>query len=295
MPRSNKPGWIDWVNSAAREIILEDLLPNGFLFGKNDMPASVAWEHYRQMPEFKSPTVVYDQFEARLKDHRKQASKRFEISKKEKEMMQHDRKIYPTQYRNQRGEVVFSRHPAQKHLRADVAANCHKLMTRSQLYTSRPEYQEFKLSYFSRRIDQEIRRHKFSTHLEQKRVKQRRQHAEEVVKRKLQEESKKQKMKEKIAKMKEQEDLKKRREEVKKQKMTEKAARQKQKEEAMAAKKRKQDEAKKQKMAVKKRKIAKKSTTINDQKEPKKEKTALKRRLSEKSTRKKEAKKKRIV
>ena len=57
MPRSNKPGWIDWVNSAAREIMLEDLLPDGYLFGKNDMSASLAWEHYRKMPEFKSPQL----------------------------------------------------------------------------------------------------------------------------------------------------------------------------------------------------------------------------------------------
>ena len=57
MPRSNKPGWIDWVNSAAREIILEDLLPDGYLFGKDDMPASVAWEHYRDMVEFKGPLL----------------------------------------------------------------------------------------------------------------------------------------------------------------------------------------------------------------------------------------------
>jgi hypothetical protein len=35
MPHSKKPGWIDWVNSAAREIILEDLEPSGYLFEKD--------------------------------------------------------------------------------------------------------------------------------------------------------------------------------------------------------------------------------------------------------------------
>ena len=146
------------------------------------MSVSVAWEHYREMPEFKSPPAVYDQFEARLKDHRKQARKRFEMSQKEKEMMEHDRKLYPEKNKNRRGEIVFSRHPAQKHLRADVAANCHKVMTRSQLHASRPEYQDFKFGVFSKRIDQEIRRHKFSNHLEEKRVKQRRQHSEKRIK-----------------------------------------------------------------------------------------------------------------
>ena len=47
MPQSNKPGWIDWVNSAATEIILEDLLPGGYLFGGNDMSVSAAWNYYR--------------------------------------------------------------------------------------------------------------------------------------------------------------------------------------------------------------------------------------------------------
>ena len=99
-------------------------------------------------------------------------------------MMQHDRKIYPEQYQNHRGKVVFSRHPAQKHLRADVTANLHKSMTPSQLHTSRPEYQEFKLCYFRRRIKQEIRRQKFICFLEHKRVENRRQYAEEVARKK---------------------------------------------------------------------------------------------------------------
>ena len=98
MPRSSKPGWIDWVNSPAREIILEDLLPGGYIFWGNDMPASVAWKHYRVMEEFKSTPGVFDQFEVRLKDHQKQASKRLEISKKEEKMMQDDRKLYPEKH-----------------------------------------------------------------------------------------------------------------------------------------------------------------------------------------------------
>ena len=71
MPRSNKPGWIDWANSAAREIILEDLEPNGFLHNKNDMPALEVWKFYQNLPEFKGPPVVFSQFEIQLKDHRK--------------------------------------------------------------------------------------------------------------------------------------------------------------------------------------------------------------------------------
>eukprot|EP00957_Ditylum_brightwellii_P117877 8991874-Ditylum_brightwellii.AAC.1 len=55
MPRSTKPGWINWVSSAAREILLEDLEPIGFLLGKGDMPASHAWHYYMKLSEFKRP------------------------------------------------------------------------------------------------------------------------------------------------------------------------------------------------------------------------------------------------
>ena len=272
MPRSSKPGWIDWVNSAAREIILEDLLPGGYLFGKNDMPASAAWNYYRNMAEFKGPPVVFDQFEARLKDHRKQASKRLEISRNERKMMQHDRNIYPEEHQNHRGELVFSRHPAQKHLRADIKASRHKSMTPMQLHASRPEYQDFKLGVFKQRISQEIRRQKFVYYLEDKQFEKRRQYSEEVAKKKEQEEAKKRKMAEKEAqKVQQEEAKKKRREEAKKRKMAEKEAQKVQQEEA------------------KKRRLAEKVARKKEQEE------AKKRKMAEKAAKKKEAKKRRIA
>eukprot|EP00957_Ditylum_brightwellii_P070087 5323309-Ditylum_brightwellii.AAC.1 len=69
MPKSKNPDWIDWRNSAPKEIILEDLEPGGFLFGKDDMPASVVWEHYKGLDEFKDPIVVCDIFQVCLKEH----------------------------------------------------------------------------------------------------------------------------------------------------------------------------------------------------------------------------------
>eukprot|EP00957_Ditylum_brightwellii_P083099 6317232-Ditylum_brightwellii.AAC.1 len=73
MPRSNKSRWIDWANCASREIILKDLEPGRYLFGKDDQPASKVWRYYKNLPEFKGPPVVFNQFETRLKDYRKQA------------------------------------------------------------------------------------------------------------------------------------------------------------------------------------------------------------------------------
>eukprot|EP00957_Ditylum_brightwellii_P084813 6449065-Ditylum_brightwellii.AAC.1 len=64
MPQSNKPGWIDWVNSPAREIILEDLYPGGFLHNRSHLSASELWKFYRKLPEFKEPPIVFDQVQA---------------------------------------------------------------------------------------------------------------------------------------------------------------------------------------------------------------------------------------
>jgi hypothetical protein len=178
MPRSEKPGWIDWVNSAAREIILEDLEPGGFLHDKNDLEASKVWEFYKKLPEFKGPPVVFSQFELRLKDHRKQATIRHMASKREEIMMQNDRKLYPEQLHNHNGELIFARHPANKCLQEDVKAKKHMNMTPSQIHSSRSEYKVFDLKMFNRRINQEIRRAKFINYLEWKRTKKRRKFKE---------------------------------------------------------------------------------------------------------------------
>jgi hypothetical protein len=108
MPQSKKPGWINWRNSAPREIILEDLDPGGFLFGKDDMPATVAWEHYKGLEELNNPPVAFDQFEVCLKDYRKKALRRAIVSTEEEKMFKHDRKIYADQLCNHRGQLVFA-------------------------------------------------------------------------------------------------------------------------------------------------------------------------------------------
>ena len=209
------------------------------------MLASVAWNYYCDMAEFKGPPLVFDQFEARLKDHQKQASKRLEISRNKK-MRQHDQNIYPEQHQSHRGKVVLSRHPAQKHLHADVKANLHKSMTPMQLHASRPEYQEFKLDVFKQRISQEIRQQKFVYYLEDKQFEKRRQYTEEVARKKEQEEAKKRKMAEKAAQKVKQE-------EAKKGRNAEKEAR-----------KKEQEEAKNRKVAEKAGKKKKRSKEMSD-------------------------------
>jgi hypothetical protein len=74
MLTKKNPDWIDWRNSAAREIILEDLEPGGALYGMDNVPVTEVFEFYSLLPEFQK--VVLSQFTARLKDHQAQAGER---------------------------------------------------------------------------------------------------------------------------------------------------------------------------------------------------------------------------
>jgi hypothetical protein len=107
MPRSKKPGWIDWRSSAAsREILLEDLLlPDGILFGKDYVAPVEVWEFYKKQEGFQN--MVFDQFQERLKAHRKQVSKTYVKSREEEAALACDRHIYLRQPANNMGELVF--------------------------------------------------------------------------------------------------------------------------------------------------------------------------------------------
>eukprot|EP00957_Ditylum_brightwellii_P123050 9382374-Ditylum_brightwellii.AAC.1 len=100
MSGSKKPGLIDWKSCATREIILEDLELNGFLFGNDYVEALVVWEHCKNLDDFSGPPVVFDQFKADLKCHLKQTLNCIAESKKEEKMMKNDRQLYPEKMYN---------------------------------------------------------------------------------------------------------------------------------------------------------------------------------------------------
>jgi hypothetical protein len=258
MPRSKKPGWIDWVNSAAREIILEDLEPSGYLFEKDDIPASIVWEHYKKLPEFSGPPVVFDQFQTRLKDHRVQAARRLKASKQEQKMMQHDWKLYPVKYCNHKNELVFYYHPAQECLRDDVIKGKHKTMNLSQFHASRKEYKEFDRKVFYHQIKQEIRRQKFVNYLEHKRTQKRKKFQKEVAK----EREREKKKADEISKKKEADEVRENnnsvKESIKRPQKKQKLAVKTKVEESCAKKKAKVNEIEKQEAAKKKRSMQRK-------------------------------------
>jgi hypothetical protein len=159
----------DWRNSQARLIIISELEENKLALEEEETSAYDAWhETYKHMDEFKG--VDFKQFRDRLKDHRQQVKRRYLDSLTEDMQLAHDRRLWPRQTHNHRGELVFDLSPAKELLREDMKASKHNTMTSSELRLSRPEYQCFKESKFRERITQEERRQKFMNHLDDHRA-----------------------------------------------------------------------------------------------------------------------------
>ena len=165
-----RDGWIDWKKSKAKAIILDDLESGILPVDAAELSAEEAWEIYEQMAEFVE--VVFSQFEARLKDHRRRAKEQVNRSARESEALAHDRCLFPRQMENGRGEQVFDLSAAKLLLRADVEDGKHLRMTPMQLQMTREEYSHFRARVFKHRIYQEVRRKKFINYLELKRAKE---------------------------------------------------------------------------------------------------------------------------
>ena len=130
-----------------------------------ELSAEDAWElSYKNMVEFKD--VPFEQFKDRLRDHRRQMKNGLQCNNIEEEALQHDRKLYPRQLKNSKGELVFDLHPAKLLLRKDVAERKHLMMKPMELQETRPEYLLFDRRKFKERIYQEVRRVKFINWLE---------------------------------------------------------------------------------------------------------------------------------
>jgi len=180
MPTSNNPDWINWRNSAAREIILEDLEPGGALYQQLHLSDTDIFEFYQLLPEFHD--VVWSQFKERMTGYRKQINGRQIKSKEEERMLAHDRQLYPRQTHNERGELVFDMTPAKALLREDVKNKVHTKMKPRELQASRPEYAPFKPEIFRHRIYQEERLQKYLAYLDKKRKEKRIKFAEDALK-----------------------------------------------------------------------------------------------------------------
>ena len=165
MSQKQKPRTFKWRGSEAKNIVLDDLLKGVLPVDANILSAEDAWElTYKYMYEFKD--VPFQQFKDRLRDHRKQMKSGLQRSNIEEEALQHDRKLYPRQLKNSKGELVFDLHPAKLLLRKDVAERKHLVMKPMELQETRPECRLFDHCKFKERIYQEVRQVKFINWLE---------------------------------------------------------------------------------------------------------------------------------
>jgi hypothetical protein len=96
--------------------------------------------------------VVFDQFGARLKDHRKQVSKLCLRSHEEEAAFVHHRAMYPHQQTNNMGQLIFDMTPAGKLICEDIKNSSHIGKAPSAFQMTRPEYQVFKKEQFKDRI-----------------------------------------------------------------------------------------------------------------------------------------------
>ena len=150
-----KEKWVKWTTCPARQVILDDLRRGAL---PNELSAEAAFKFYKKLPEFDG--VCFEQFKARLADHRKQSTKQRMLNAKEEEAFRHDKKLYPsTRTANKRdGKPIFDVSPAKLLLRKDVEDKKHVGLLPSQFQATQPEYLPFDGTTFRHRIYQEIRR-----------------------------------------------------------------------------------------------------------------------------------------
>ena len=168
MPKSKNPDYIDWRNSQAKKVIIEDLEDGLLPADETTVSTEQAWDVYKNLPEFKD--VCFKQFKERLADHRQAFKKKVEASIREEDAYQHDCHLHPrNETHDRRGKPIFDRSPAKDLLRSDIKNGAYPLLSPMQLWNSRPEYKLFDLKIFRQRIYQEIRRNKFINWCEMKR------------------------------------------------------------------------------------------------------------------------------
>ena len=171
---------IDWANSAAKQVLIDDLDSEVLPVDKEQLSAKEAWDQvYQHMVEFHG--VPYKQFRDRLNALRKAHKKKKSYADWDAQAVAHDRMLHPRKAHNHLGQPVFSTTTALKSLADDVKAGKHKRMKPRELRETCPEYKIFSLSVFRQRIYQQRRRVKFEFYLEEKRLekeKERKEHLE---------------------------------------------------------------------------------------------------------------------
>jgi ribosomal protein S21 len=162
---------VQWRKCPGREILLEDLEPDGILEDHRHRPAKDLWRFYKTLPEFAG--VPFSQFKHQLEIYLARSGADKEMAERDERALRHDRAIHPRRSRNRRGELVFDMHIAKDLLRRDIENGRHLEMKPSDLRRTQEAYMQFTKTVFRHRIYQEVRRRKFFHYLDLKRAKQR--------------------------------------------------------------------------------------------------------------------------
>jgi hypothetical protein len=167
MPKN--PLYIDWANSEARTIIVQDLKDGILSLDYRVTSVQQAWEYYSTLPEF--CIVCYMQFREKLSAHRRALIKAGDRQRLEEAAVERDRRLRPVQKYNAKGVLRYDLSATRLLLREDVKNGRHNLMTAAALKSSRPEYDEYSMRGFREHVTQEVKYQKFGNYLSNKRKK----------------------------------------------------------------------------------------------------------------------------
>lgn len=168
MSQSRQQPWIDWRKSKAKTLILFDLEHGIIPLNEEEAPAETLWNDCCiNMPEMIG--VAFEQFKARLKDHRCQVKMKKEHQGDQLDMLKRDRELVGVRKHDKRGNVKFCLTPACELLQEDVKNEKHKEMSTEDLFLSRNEHHGFRdrdgkpfsLDCFAARVKQEEAAQKF--------------------------------------------------------------------------------------------------------------------------------------
>lgn len=168
MPKSTNPQYIDWTNSEARIVLMEDLVSGTLPLDHREVSPAEAFAYYKEQPAFKG-LVCYEQFKSNLSRHRRDLLKNKSKSKEGELAIIHDRELYPSTTHNSNGDLNYKQSKTKELLRVDMAEQKHLSMTPKELKATRPEYDEFDLHKFTEKIGQEKRYQKYIYYLNDKR------------------------------------------------------------------------------------------------------------------------------
>lgn len=163
MPRAKKVKK-DWRNHPAKALLYCDIRKGEL---KDDVSAAAVFEKYRSLPEFTD--ISFDKFPDRLKRLRKKHAEKECMAVRDAAALEHDRQIHPMPAFDRRGYKRWPGSNARQFLLCDIDLGVLEEMKPQELHRSRPEYLEYDLKTFRKKIYQELKSEKFQNYIKDKR------------------------------------------------------------------------------------------------------------------------------